>query len=300
MTDAHTSSADERGNGHHGDIEAGKDGNTDRGPNEMTDTAPVATLDGVTRTYGGIVVLDDVSLSVRPGVTAVVGPNGSGKSTLLGTLAGVTVPVEGTVDRRTETDGEGSELGDSGVEPSLVRRVGYLPQRVPFRESFTARETLAFYARLVGDDPDAALESVGLKDASDRRVGALSGGMRRLLGIAQATIGDPPLVVLDEPASGLDPGMRERAFHLAAENAGGGTAVVVSSHDLDLVDRHADRVVVLDRGTVAAAGSIGSLYAEYDVESAEGLYRAAIHGTGDRSASDDLDERDVHVTGVSE
>ncbi|MFC6752150.1 ABC transporter ATP-binding protein [Halorubrum tibetense] len=299
MTDAHTT-PDEAGHGRQSEAGNGRHAEGDRGRDGTTEPTPVATLDGVTRTYGGIVVLDDVSLSIRPGVTAVVGPNGSGKSTLLGTLAEVTLPVDGAVDRPTETDDRGAELGDSAVEPSLVRRVGYLPQRVPFRESFTARETLAFYARLVGDDPDAALESVGLKDASDRRVGALSGGMRRLLGIAQATIGDPPLVVLDEPASGLDPGMRERAFRLAAENAAGGTAVVVSSHDLDLVDRYADRAVVLDRGTVVAAGPIGSLYAEYDVDSVEGLYRAAIHGTDSESAGDAPDERAVHVTGVSE
>lgn len=151
----------------------------------------VAALSDVTRTYGGVPVLDSVSLTVEPGLTAVIGPNGSGKSTLLGVLVGATAP----------TAGEVRHPGATGPKP-----IGYLPQRVPFREGFTARETLAFYARLVGDDPDAALDRVGLGDAGDRRVEALSGGMRRLLGIAQAVLGDPSLVVLDEPASGLDPG----------------------------------------------------------------------------------------------
>ena len=300
MTKSHTTPTDEAETGRQDEAETGRYDETDRGPDGATESDPVAALDGVTRTYGGIVVLDDVSLSVRSGVTAVVGPNGSGKSTLLRTLAEVTVPVEGSVVRPDGTDGNGSEPANPASDAGVARRVGYLPQRVPFRESFTARETLAFYARLVGADPDAALGSVGLRDASDRRVGALSGGMRRLLGIAQATIGDPPLVVLDEPASGLDPGMRERAFRLAAENAADGTAVVVSSHDLDLVDRYADRAVVLDRGTVVAAGPIESLCAEYDVDSVEGVYRAAIRGAGDGSSRKAPGERAVHVTGVSE
>ena len=259
---------------------------------------PVASLSEVARTYGGVRVLDDVSLGFEPGVTAVVGPNGSGKSTLLRILVGSTEP----------TAGEVRYPGATGPKP-----IGYLPQRVPFRDGFTARETLAFYARLVDDDPDAALERVGLGDAGDRRVEALSGGMRRLLGIAQAVLGDPSLVVLDEPASGLDPGMRERAFRAAAERADGDTAVVVSSHALDLVDAHADRIVILSRGRVAAAGPLERLLEEHDAADATELYRAvtgapgATAGDMDTAADDgeggeesDDAEPDVHVTGVSD
>ncbi|WP_128906423.1 ABC transporter ATP-binding protein [Halorubrum amylolyticum] len=229
---------------------------------------PVAALSGVARTYGGVPVLESVSLAVEPGVTAVVGPNGSGKSTLLRVLVGATEP----------TAGEVTLPGATGPKP-----IGYLPQRVPFREGFTARETLAFYARLVGDDPDAALERVGLADAGDRRVEALSGGMRRLLGIAQSVLGDPSLVALDEPASGLDPGMRERAFRAAAERADADTAVVVCSHALDLVDEHADRVVLLRRGEIAAAGRLDRLLDEYGAADAGGLYRAVTGQTGKRA-----------------
>ena len=268
----------------------------------------VASLSEVARTYGGVRVLDDVSIDFEPGVTAVVGPNGSGKSTLQRILVGATEP----------TAGEVRYPGATGPKP-----IGYLPQRVPFRDGFTARETLAFYARLVDDDPDAALERVGLVDAGGRRVEALSGGMRRLLGIAQAVLGDPSLVVLDEPASGLDPGMRERAFRAAARRADGDTAVVVSSHALDLVDAHADRVVILGQGRVAAAGPLDRLLEEHDAADASELYRAvmgstgarasdegdagdggggdgdATEGDGEREESDDA-ERDVHVTGVSD
>jgi len=242
----------------------------------------VAALSDVTRTYGGVPVLDSVSLTVEPGLTAVIGPNGSGKSTLLGVLVGATAP----------TAGEVRHPGATGPKP-----IGYLPQRVPFREGFTARETLAFYARLVGDDPDAALDRVGLGDAGDRRVEALSGGMRRLLGIAQAVLGDPSLVVLDEPASGLDPGMRERAFRAAADQADGDTAVVVSSHALDLVDDHADRVVVLRRGEVAAEGPLDRLLDEHGVANASELYRVVIGELGapagdEGEGPDDEDESD--------
>jgi len=266
---------------------------------------PVASLSEAARTYGGVRVLDDVSLDVEPGVTAVVGPNGSGKSTLLRILVGATEP----------TAGEVRYPGATGAKP-----IGYLPQRVPFRDGFTARETLAFYARLVDDDPDAALERVGLGDAGDKRVEALSGGMRRLLGIAQAGLGDPSLAVLDEPASGLDPGMRERAFRAAARRAAGDTAVVVSSHALDLVDAHADRVVILRRGRVAAAGPRDRLLDEHGAADVSELYRAVIGESGaspgetdtgdgtegdgereDRDGEGDEDaEPDVHVTGVSD
>ncbi|WP_435159955.1 ABC transporter ATP-binding protein [Halorubrum sp. SY-15] len=245
----------------------------------MSDDA-VASLSGVSRTYGGIAVLDSVTLDVGPGVTAVVGPNGSGKSTMLGLLAGAAEPTTGTV---------------SVTDPSGPKPVGYLPQRVPFRDGFTARETLAFYARLVDADPDAALERVGLSDAAERPVEALSGGMRRLLGIAQATVGTPPLVVLDEPTSGLDPGMRERAFRTATRAATDGTAVVLSSHDLKLVDDHADGVVLLAGGQVAAAGSRGDLLDNYDVASVDELYRAVV---GESVAADASPA--VHVTGVSD
>ena len=268
--------------------------------------SPLATLTEVTRTYGGVPVLSSVSLAVDPGLTAVVGPNGSGKSTLLRVLAGATEPTAGTV-RVPEA---------AGAKP-----VGYLPQRVPFRDGFTARETLAFYARLVGDDPDAALDRVGLADAAEKPVEALSGGMRRLLGIAQAVLGDPSLVVLDEPASGLDPGMRERAFGAAADRADGDTAVVLSSHALDLVDAHADHVVVMHRGRVAAAGPRDAVLDEYGVADVGALYRVVAGdarrgaGAADEGEGGDGTDRDganteesageesdaaVHVTGVSD
>lgn len=242
------------------------------------DPTPLLSADAVSRTFGGVSVVSGVSLDVPAGVTGVVGPNGSGKSTLVRLLAGDLDPTGGEVRYRG---------------PDTGRPIGYLPQRAAFRDSFTARETLAFYARLAGGDPgavDAALDRVGIGDAGDRRVGALSGGMRRLLGIAQATVGDPRVILLDEPASGLDPTMRERAFDVVSDLAGPGTAVLVTSHALDLVDRHADRLALLDRGELVAAGRRSRLLAGADAADVSALY-ATVVGSG---------RAEVHVTGVTE
>ncbi|SDX75919.1 ABC transporter ATP-binding protein [Halopenitus persicus] len=262
----------------------------------MTDERPLVRVDDVTRTYGGVAVLTDVAFDVRAGITAVIGPNGSGKSTLLRALVGDTAPTDGTVRYHG---------------PATARPIGYLPQRASFRGSFTARETLAFYARLLDETPDGYLERVGLSDAADRSVEDLSGGMRRLLGIAQATIGDPPVLVLDEPTSGLDPGMRERIFELAGQYAGtdagvnattdteANAAVVVSTHDLELVDRYADRVLCLRHGAVAASGPLSAVYADHDVDTAADLYRSVVPGASSVADPATDSAESVHVTGVS-
>jgi len=199
----------------------------------------------VTRTFGDVTALADVSVEIPEGsVVALIGPNGSGKTTLLRILAGLLSPTDGDVQY------EG---------PSATRPLGYLPQAPSFRPGFTTHETAAFYARFVDDDPTELLERVGLGAVPDRRVEALSGGMTRLLGIAQALTGDPPVLALDEPASGLDPGISRRVFDIVASLAADGHAVVVTSHDLPLVERTADRIVVLDRGSVVAADTPAAL-----------------------------------------
>lgn len=209
--------------------------------------------DAIGHSFDDVDVLDGITVNVESGaVTAIVGPNGSGKTTLLRVLARLLTPTEGSVEY----------LG-----PEREREIGYLPQRPTFRPGFTVRETIDFYRALVDEGSTDRLSQVGLADAADRRVEALSGGMTRLLGIAQATVGDPPVVVLDEPGSGLDPGMRRRTFEVAGELAADGRAVLVSSHDLSLVERIADRVLVLDRGSVVADGPPGELLRTHGVDS---------------------------------
>lgn len=241
-----------------------------------SDSADRTLLRGesLTRSFGGVAVLSEVTIEIQPGLTAIVGPNGSGKSTLVRLLTGEFGAIEGRV---------------SYEGPDAVRAIGYLPQETSFRESFTARETLSFYTSLVGEEPEPYLDRVGLGDAAGRRVGALSGGMQRLLGIAQAIVGDPPVVLLDEPTSGLDPSMRRRAFEIVASLATDGRGVVLTSHDVDLVTEYADRIVLLDRGQVVAAGEIETLLENHGVDDVGELYDAVIEA-----------EETVHVTGVSE
>jgi Cu-processing system ATP-binding protein len=234
------------------------DGATEADPTDgarETDSAdgvrePLLVGENLTRRFGDVLALSDVSVSVDPGeVTAFVGPNGSGKTTLLRVLAGLLDPTGGSVTY-------------SG--PESRRRIGYLPQQPAFRPRFTVRETLAFYAGLVDDDPDRLLDRVGLDAVADRRIGALSGGMTRLLGVGQALAGEPPVVALDEPGSSLDPAMSERVFDVAADIAAeAGRGVLLCSHDLALVERVADAVVVLDRGDVVATGSPATLHEKW-------------------------------------
>ena len=229
--------------------------------------SPVLRVDGLSKSFGSVEVLSEVSVSIPSGsVVAVIGPNGSGKTTLLRTLVGDLRPTTGAV---------------SYVGPDTDRPIGYLPQEPTFRPGFTAAETLSFYSSLIdGRDPEPLLERVGLAAAADRNVEALSGGMRQLLGIAQATVGDPPLVVLDEPASGLDPNMSEHVFETAAEMAGSGTTVLLSSHDLSLVEATADSVVVLNRGSVAAAGPLPELRERFEADSLRDVLNAVVGDAG--------------------
>ncbi|SDR15759.1 ABC transporter ATP-binding protein [Natronobacterium texcoconense] len=226
---------------------------------------PILEATAVDHDYGEVSVLEDVSTTVDGGVvTALIGPNGSGKTTLLRVLAGLLEPTDGSI---TYHGG------------AATRRIGYLPQQPAFRPGFTVLETLQFYSSLVGvDESDAMerLEAVGLEDAAERPVEALSGGMTRLVGVAQATIGDPPVVVLDEPASGLDPGMSKHVFEVATELAAEGTAVLSSSHDLELVERSADEVVVLDDGRIVRQGAPAAITSELGVDSLRAVYEASV------------------------
>ncbi|MEF8842490.1 MAG: ABC transporter ATP-binding protein [Haloarculaceae archaeon] len=250
------------------------------GPDESergaaTGRKPALRVEGLSRSFGDLVVLEDVSLSLEPGrVGAVVGPNGSGKTTLLRALAGLS-PHGGTVE----------------VVAGGPRAVGYLPQSPAFRPRFTVRETLSFYADLLPGEVDveAALDRVGMTGAAARRTEALSGGMRRLLGIAQATLGDPPLVLLDEPTSDLDPRMTEHVFDVVEGIVDEGAAVLLATHDARGVER-SDRILLLDDGRIVVSGAPGDLrgdadsaleavFAEYVADPTAGL-TVRTHGDG--------------------
>ncbi len=247
-----------------GEMEDETDGVTDGDTDGVTGTedSAIITATNVSRSFGAVDVLNDVSVSLEAGtVTTIIGPNGSGKTTLLRVLTRVLSPTSGSVTY------EG---------PETAREIGYMPQQPAFRPGFTTRETLEFYTSLVDDEPAGLLERVGLGEAGERDVEALSGGMQRLLGIAQATVGDPPVVVLDEPGSGLDPGMRQRTFEVVRELADEGTAVVLSTHDLHLAEDFADDVILLEAGNVLTTGSPDALLETYECDSLQSVFDTAI------------------------
>ena len=235
----------------------------------MTDEEPgpgegrVIDVEGLGHAYGDLTVLEEVSFDLAPGTIAcLIGPNGSGKSTLMRLLGGLLDPTAGSV----EVDARGD------------RPVGYLAQTPAFRPQFTVAETVAFYGSLVETDVDvdATLERVGLTPVADRPVDALSGGMTRLLGLALTTVGDPGVLLLDEPASGLDPMMTAYITGVIEDVADTGDAVVLATHNLTAAERVADVVLVLDRGTLVAADAPGALMAETGTDTLAGALEALV------------------------
>jgi len=210
---------------------------------------------GVSKRYGEHVAVRDVSFALNAGKTvALVGHNGAGKSTLIKLMLGVTSPSFGTV----------RVLGLNPVSggSALRRRLGFLPENAAFHPASTGREAMDFFARLKGEPISAnmaLLERVGLAAAADRRIGAYSKGMRQRLGLAQALIGAPDILVLDEPTTGLDPGLRRGFYEILGQLRDRGVTVLLSSHALSELQGNADRVLVLNRGSLIADGSLSAL-----------------------------------------
>ncbi len=223
-------------------------------------------VDDLVHSFGRTRALDGVSLQARTGVTGLLGPNGAGKTTLLRVLATVLAPQDGRVRLL------GLDPGVASERREIRRRLGYLPQDAGMSRSFTAFELVDYLAVLkeMTDRRERhaevrrVLEAVDLTSVSGRRVRALSGGMRRRLGLAQALLGDPDLLVLDEPTVGLDPEQRLR-FRDLVSRAGEGRTVVLSTHQTEDVAALCEHVVVVDRGRTLFAGSVPEL-----VERAEG------------------------------
>lgn len=222
-------------------------------------TAAAIRAAGITTSLGARRVLDDVDLSVTGGLVAVLGPNGAGKTTLLRCLATVLAPDHGTLT----IDGLDPNRERERIE--IRRRLGYLPQHVGLAEGSRAFDAIDYLAVLKGLTNDRhrrvevfeALELVGLRDHAHERVERLSGGMRRRIGLAQALLGDPTLLVLDEPAAGFDPDERQRLRRILTERRGDAT-IVVSTHLTDEATI-ADRVVVVIAGAVRFTGTPAEL-----------------------------------------
>jgi ABC-2 type transport system ATP-binding protein len=213
---------------------------------------------GLTKRFGGRTVVDDVSFRCEPGtVTGFLGPNGAGKTTTLRMLCGLSDPDAGT---STVLGGHYRDLPNPG------RRVGVLLDASAQHSGRRGREVLRLSAETVGVEPDRGEELLELVDldraAAKRRVGQYSLGMRQRLGIANALIGDPEVLILDEPANGLDPEGMRWMRRLLRDFADRGGTVLLSSHLLREVEAVADRLVIIGSGRIVAEGSREELLAD--------------------------------------
>jgi len=220
---------------------------------------PAVEFRGVTRRYGRLAALDGVNWSLREGeVVGLLGHNGAGKTTGMKLILGVAEPSAGEVLVYGEPP--------TGCHVyALRRRLGYLPENVSFYPQMTGREVLRYFARLKGVPPaqcDALLERVGLKAAAKRRVGTYSKGMRQRLGLAQALLGTPRLLLFDEPTVGLDPIATRDFYRTVDDLRRQGTTIILCSHVLPGIEPHIDRAAILREGRLLAYGTIEELRAQ--------------------------------------
>lgn len=217
---------------------------------------------GLTKQYREHLALANVDFRLERGrMLALIGHNGAGKTTLMKLILGLIRPSGGTL----------SVFGEAPAEAGLAwrGRIGFLPENVAFYDELTGRQTLQFYAGLKKVDTkqcDALLERLGLAFAAGRRVKTYSKGMRQRLGLAQALLGTPMLLMLDEPTTGLDPASRAEFFGLVKAMARSGTTIIISSHILTELEAETDLVAILSRGHMRAYGPLATLRAQAGLE----------------------------------
>ncbi|HEX5827948.1 MAG TPA: ABC transporter ATP-binding protein [Candidatus Limnocylindrales bacterium] len=220
-------------------------------------TSPAIETVALRKAYGRTVALESLDIHVGAGeVFGFLGPNGAGKTTAVKLLLGLTRPTAGT----------GTVLGRPLGDLDARRRIGYLPELFRYQAWLTAREVLSLHARLAGLDAarrhaeiDRVLALVGLEGRGDDRMGGFSKGMQQRLGLGAALLGDPALVILDEPTSALDPVGRDDVRAIIREAQARGSAVLLNSHLLGEVERLCNRVAIVNKGRVVAAGALTDL-----------------------------------------
>ena len=227
-------------------------------------------IQGVHQRIAGMTILQDLNLSLHEGeVLGLFGHNGAGKTTSMKLILGLLTPSEGRVE----------VLGGQPQDLEVRRQLGYLPENVTFYPQLTGRETLAHFARLRGAAPQQVavlLDQVGLGHAADRRVKTYSKGMRQRLGLAQALLGEPRLLLLDEPTVGLDPIATHELYQLIDRLRQGGTSIILCSHALAGVEAHLNRVAILAAGRLQAVGDLAQLRADTGLP-----VRMRVHGLAD-------------------
>jgi ABC-2 type transport system ATP-binding protein len=222
--------------------------------------APVIRLDGVSRWYGSVVAVSDVSFDIGPGITGLVGPNGAGKSTLLRMMTGLAATSTGTVTMF------GEPVRDN---PPLYRRIGVMAEHETVYEFMKGREFVRMMGRLrdvprLEEAVDRAIELVDLAESQHRQMGTYSRGMRQRMRLAATLVHDPEVLVLDEPLNGADPRQRVHFQHLLQRLAEAGKTIVLSSHILEEVEQLADTVLLIVNGKLAASGGFRAIRAALD------------------------------------
>ena len=233
---------------------------------------PSIDVDSVSKWFGDVVAVNDVSLQVQPGITGLLGPNGAGKTTLLRMISGLARPSEGSIELLGQP-----VRGD----PELYHRVGVMTEQEAVYESLTGREFVTFSAKLYGLDPlrpavDKAIERAGLMEASNRPLGTYSRGMRQRMRLAATLVHEPEVLLLDEPLNGTDPRQRLQFQQLMRSLAEEGRTILISSHILEEVETLADNILLMVSGKLAASGDFRAIRAKLD----ERPYRVRVD-TGD-------------------
>jgi ABC-2 type transport system ATP-binding protein len=223
------------------------------GMSNGTTTDPILHFDQVSKWYGPVIGLNQVSLELTSGITGLVGANGAGKSTLLRLATGQLKPSLGKVLVR----------GVDAWDWQSKALVGYCPDNDAFYEEMSGREFVRAMARLCGFTraeanrrTEATLERVGMTDRSDRKIRGYSKGMRQRIKLAQALLNDPSLLVMDEPLSGIDPLGRQEMLEVFASLANEGKCLLISSHELESLEKLTDHIAIMSRGRIAAVGSV--------------------------------------------
>ena len=214
----------------------------------------VIAAEHLSKWYGQVIGLNDISLAVPPGITGLLGPNGAGKSTFMKLVTGQLKPSKGAI----------TVLGQPiWNNPSLYARLGFCPEQDAFYDRMTGLEWVTALVSLNGVGESAAremsvraLETVGLSDAADKKIGAYSKGMRQRVKLAQALAHDPELLILDEPLSGMDPLVRRRTIRLIKDWGRSGKSVLVSSHILHEIESMTSNILLINQGRILAEGNV--------------------------------------------
>ena len=227
---------------------------------EPPDPQPIIDVRGVSKWFGSVVAVNDVSLQVYPGITGLLGPNGAGKTTLLHLMAGLAGCSDGSV----------TVFGEPvRNNPSMYERVGVMSEHEAVYGFQTGRQFVEFSAKMHGLKPlkppvDQAIEMVGLEAAQGRAVGGYSRGMRQRIRLAAAMVHDPEVLILDEPLNGTDPRQRIEFHEVMVRLAIERRTVLISSHILEEVETLADRILLMVSGKLAAAGNFRAIRAKLD------------------------------------